>query len=294
MSSDVPVLTAAGHAGNGQGDAGAETVTLPAIFSTPLRPDLIHKAFVHLASHSFQPQGRHPTAGMDVVADTNDPPTGRGIARIARARGGGGRRRGEGAEVASTRGGRQAHPPTAEKVIRKRLNKKEGRLAFCSAVAATASRDLVASRGHDISKYVDGGGALPIVIEDGITEYGTTRDVLELLKRLNLAEDVDRLRSRKARSGRSSLRGRSRKVGKSVLFVTHNDGPLRRAVGALPGVDTKRVDELSVLDLAPGSDPARLTVFTKSAVGQLDSIRSTHLQKIVTPLQETATEAEGQ
>lgn len=47
-----------------------EEIELPQIFSTPYRRELIHKAFTHLNSHKFQPQGRHPTAGMDVVADS--------------------------------------------------------------------------------------------------------------------------------------------------------------------------------------------------------------------------------
>ena len=110
----------------------SKKIDLPLVFETPFRRDLIHKAYVNLDSHRFQPQGRHPTAGMDVVADTNDPPTGRGISRVARARGGGGGRQGQGAEVASTRGGRQAHPPIVQKTIYKRLNKKEKRLALCS------------------------------------------------------------------------------------------------------------------------------------------------------------------
>lgn len=270
-----------------------DTITLPKIFATPFRPDLIRKAFVNISSHSFQPQGRHPTAGMDVVADTNDPPTGRGIARIARATGGGGRRRGEGAEVASTRGGRQAHPPTSEKRTYKKLNKKEGRLAFCSAVAATASRSLVESRGHAVSGYVNGaGGTFPIVVDDSILQYRTAREVTGLLERLNLLEDVRRLSGRKARSGRPLLRGRQKKRGKSVLFVTHVSGngaqsqstaaqPLKNAVGALPGVDARSVGDLSVLDLAPGADPARLTMFTRSAIEQLGGIRSTHLQTMI-------------
>ena len=50
-------------------------VELPLVFSTPFRRELIHKAFTNLTSHKFQPQGRHPSAGQDVVADSNDPPT---------------------------------------------------------------------------------------------------------------------------------------------------------------------------------------------------------------------------
>lgn len=113
-----------------------EEIELPLVFSTPFRRELIHKAFTNLNSHKFQPQGRHPTAGQDVVADSNDPPTGQGVSRVARMSGGGGGRQGQGGEVASTRGGRQAHPPIVEKVIYKKLNKKENRLALCSAIAA--------------------------------------------------------------------------------------------------------------------------------------------------------------
>lgn len=139
-------------------------VELPPVFSTPFRKELIHKAFTNLTSHKFQPQGRHPTAGQDVVADSNDPPTGQGVSRVARARGGGGGRQGQGAEVASTRGGRQAHPPIVEKVIYKKLNKKEKKLALCSAIAATASKDRVESRGHKI----EGIESFPIVVSDDI------------------------------------------------------------------------------------------------------------------------------
>ena len=99
-------------------------IELPLVFSTPFRKDLISKSFTNLNSHKFQPQGRHPTAGMDVVARSNDPPTGQGTSRIAKMRGGGGGRQGEAGGVASVRGGRQAHPPKVQKIIFKKLNKK--------------------------------------------------------------------------------------------------------------------------------------------------------------------------
>ena len=76
-------------------------VELPLIFSTPFRAELIHKAFTNLTSHKFQRQGRHPTAGMDVVARSNDPPTGQHTARIAKMKGGGGGRQGQAGGVAS-------------------------------------------------------------------------------------------------------------------------------------------------------------------------------------------------
>ena len=252
-------------------------VELPLVFSTPFRRELIHKAFTNLNSHKFQPQGRHPTAGQDVVADSNDPPTGQGVSRVARMRGGGGGRQGQGGEVASTRGGRQAHPPIVEKVIYKKLNKKENKLAFCSAIAATASKDLVASRGHKI----DGIESFPIILSDDIEKVSKASEISKVLDSLNLSQDVKRLQSRKPRTGKSSLRGRSKKVGKSVLFVTKEASNLSKAIGALPGVEAKSVKELSVLDLAPGSDPIRLTVYSKSAIEEIGKIKSTHLEVMV-------------
>ena len=269
MASTVPTYTT-----NGTKEGEIE---LPLVFSTPYRRELIHKAFTNLNSHKFQPQGRHPTAGMDVVADSNDPPTGQGVSRVARARGGGGGRQGQGAEVASTRGGRQAHPPIVEKVIYKKLNKKERKLALCSAIAATASKELVESRGHKI----EGIESFPIIVSDDIESVSKTSDMVKILDSLKLTQDVKRLESRKSRSGKSLLRGRSKKVGKSVLFVTKDSSQLSKAIGTLPGVEARNAKELSVLDLAPGSDPIRLTVYSKSAIEEIAKIKSTHLEIMV-------------
>ena len=252
-------------------------IELPLVFSTPFRRELIHKAVTNLTSHKFQKQGRKPMAGMDVVADSNDPPTGQGVSRVARMQGGGGGRQGQGAEVASTRGGRQAHPPIVEKVIYKKLNKKENKLALCSAIAATASKNLVELRGHKI----EGIETFPIIVSDDIESISKTNEITKVLESLKLSQDVKRLNARKPRSGQSRLRGRSKKVGKSVLFVTADSSNLSKAIGALPGVEVRNVKELSVLDLAPGSDPIRLTVYSKSAIEEIGKIKSTHLEVMV-------------
>jgi large subunit ribosomal protein L4e len=252
-------------------------IELPLIFSTPFRRELIHKAWTNITSHKFQPQGRHPSAGQDVVADSNDPPTGQGVSRVARAKGGGGGRQGQGAEVASTRGGRQAHPPIVAKVIYKKLNKKENKLALCSAIAATASKELVELRGHKIQ----GIETFPIIISDDIESISKANDILKILDSLKLIQDVTRLETRKSRSGQSRLRGRSKKVGKSVLFVTKDASNLSKAIGSLPGVEVRKVTDLSILDLAPGAHPIRLTVYSKSAIEEIAKIKSTHLELMV-------------
>ena len=253
-------------------------IELPMVFLTPFRKDLIHKAFVNMSSNQFQKQGRHPTAGMDVVARSNDPPTGHGTSRIARMRGGGGGRQGEAGGVASTRGGRQAHPPTVMKNIIKKLNKKENKLALCSAIAATSSKKIIESRGHKIEKIE----SFPLVVSDDIEKISKASEMKKILAALNLTQDVNRLNSRKARSGKSALRGRATKVGKSILFVTKDPSKLSKACGSFPGVEACSAKNLSVLDLAPGSVPIRLTVYSKGAIDEISKIKSPHLELMVT------------
>ena len=266
----VPLLTTSGKI---EGD-----VELPIVFYTDFRKDLIHKAFTNLNSHKFQPQGRHPTAGMDVVARSNDPPTGQGTSRIAKMRGGGGGRQGEAGGVASVRGGRQAHPPIVKKIIYKKLNKKENKLALCSAISATKLKEVIESRGHKIGKL----NTFPIIVHDDIESIMKTKDMIKILDSLNLSQDVERLSRRKARTGKSSLRGRGTKIGKSVLFVVTKSDKLSKACKGIPGIDVKLVNELSVLDLAPGGVPIRLTVYSKSTINELAKIKSPHLELMVT------------
>lgn len=257
----------------------ADQVELPLVFSTPLRTDLLHKAYVNLESHQFQIQGRYENAGMDVVAESNSPPTGHHQARVARLRGGGGGRQGQGGGVAMVRGGRQAHPPTTEKVVYKLLNKKENRLALCSAIAATASADLIKARGHKVDKLE----SFPLVVSDEVESISKAKDLAKFFDALNLTQDVERLKSRlKRRSGKSLLRGRKTKIGKSILIVVKDSKNLSKAAGTFLGVDVKSVNSLSVLDLVPGSQPIRLTVFSKSAIDEIAKIKSPHLELMVT------------
>jgi len=252
-------------------------IELPIVFDTPVRPQLIHNVFVKLNSHKFQKQGRHPTAGQDVVADSNDPPTGRGISRVARMKGGGGGRQGQAGEVASTRGGRQAFPPNVKKVIYKKLNKKENKLALCSAIAATASKEIVKLNGHSVDAIKE----FPIIVTDEIENISKTAEMKKIIKSLNLSDDVKRLEKRKPRSGKVALRGRKSKIGKSILFVVSNSSKIENSCSAIPGVDARSVNDLSVLDLAPGSKPIRLTVYSKKAINEINKIKSTHLELMV-------------
>lgn len=265
----VPIFSTTG---SNEGD-----IELPLIFSTPIRNELIHKAYLHLESHSFQRQGRYPNAGMDVVAESNSPPTGHHQARVARMAGGGGGRQGQAGGVAMTRKGRQAHPPTSEKVVHKMLNKKENRLALCSALAATTSSTLVKLRGHKVDKIE----SFPVVVSDQIESISKSKELSKIFDALHLSQDLNRLKDRKGHSGKPLLRGRKPKIGKSVLLVVKDSKNLSKASGSLVGVDVVNAKSLSVLDLAPGAKPIRLTVFSKGAIEEISKIKSPHLEIMV-------------
>ena len=65
------------------------------------------------------------------------------------------------------------------------------------------------------------------------------------------------------------MRGRRYKTPVSLLIISHKKEPIIKAAKNLPGVDVATPDNLSVLHLAPGGVPGRLTVMTKSALENL-------------------------
>ena len=241
-------------------------ITLPDLFDTPYRPDVIHKAFIHLQTLTFQPKGTDPLAGERTSAESRN--TGLGIARLARVKGSGFPRAGQAAGVSGVVKGRATHPPTSEKVIVKRLNKKEKALALASAVAATAMQDVVRARGHIIDNE------LPLIVSDDIENVKKAKELLDIFKALKLDKDLERVRRRiKRRSGTPRMRGRTKRVGKSVLIVVRDATNVRKAAGAIPGVDVTTIDRLSVMQLAPGSTAGRLTLWSKGAIEGLDRVR---------------------
>ncbi|HKX97488.1 MAG: 50S ribosomal protein L4 [Nitrososphaeraceae archaeon] len=243
------------------------TITLPAVFQTPYRPEVIQKVYNNLNSYTFQRQGRYPAAGQMVSAESRN--TGLGIARIARARGEGFPRAGQAAGVASVRHGRLAHPPVSWKNIYKKVNKKEKLLALCSAIAATTNSELIKRRGHKIKDEIQ----LPIVVSNEIESVVKSKDLEKILFNLGLEEDLKRTFIRRNKSyHKNSINRRS---ALSVLILVGNDEKIGRLSNSLPGITVKSVKSVSVLDLAPGSKPVRLTIFSENAIKELTNLKCT-------------------
>ena len=239
------------------------TRNLPQIFNTPTRPDVIKRAVVTIQSHKYQPQGRDPMAGKRNTAESRH--AGLGIARVPRLK-----ERGQRAAFApGTVGGRSAHPPESKKNIRKKLPKKEMRLALRSAIAATGSKEIVASRGHMVEDIPD----FPLVVVDDIQSLKRTKDIEEALINLGVWPDIFRVKeSRKIRAGKGKMRGRKMKQAVGPLLVIANNDGVAEATRNLPGMEVASVENLNAELLAPGTHPGRLTVWTNSAFEKLETV----------------------
>jgi len=235
-------------------------VELPKVFGTPVRHDVIKKAVIALQSTRFQPQGRDPMAGKHTTAESRG--TGFGIARVPRLKGSN-----RAAFGVSIVGGHAAFPPRSEKVIVKRINKKEKRFAIRSGIAATAVKELVEKRGHKfMSEH------LPIVVSNEIQSLEKTKDVEALFIAIGVQGDVERADRRKVRAGKGKMRGRKHKKGKGPLIVVAEDNGIGYAARNLPGVEISSVAGLNAELLAPGAHPGRLVIWTESAFSQIDEV----------------------
>ena len=241
-------------------------INLPQVFNTPYRPDVIQKAYNNINSYSFQKQGRYPAAGQLISAESRN--TGLGIARLARAKGEGFPRAGQAAGVAGVVHGRLAHPPVSWKNTYKKINKKEKFLALCSAIAATTNIDLIKKRGHKLNENLE----FPIIVSNKIESVIKAKELKSILIKLGFAEDLQR--TYVGRNKSVHKKGANRRSALSVLVIVSNNAEIIKLDNSLPGVGVKSVKSVSVLDLAPGSKPARLTIFSENAIKELENFKS--------------------
>ncbi len=234
----------------------SKEIDLPSIFEFEYRPDLIKKAFLIMRANRRQPYGAKPTAGKEYVAESFGP--GRGQSRVPRLASG------RAAKAPGTYHGRRAHPPKAEKIWARKINKKEKLLARLSAIAATANIELVKQRGHKFE------GEVPLVVENKFEELKKVKEVVATLEKIGVGDDLKRAKEGKhIRAGKGKMRGRKYKVPKSLLIVAENKENIEKAASNLVGVDVVTVDEINVEHLAPGGHAGRLTLYTLNAINKL-------------------------
>lgn len=249
---------------NLDGETVYKQVPLPEVFKAPIRSELVSAVQDRVMRNSRQPYAVDPLAGMRHSAHSWG--TGRALARVPRVSGGGTQRAGQGAFANFCRKGRMASPTSILRRWQRKTNKTTRRHAAAMAVAATASAALVESRGHLVSHL----NQIPLVLSNDLEGLRRTRDAVELLSRLGLKEELDRVKQSKSlRRGQGKARNRRWVMRKGVLLVYNEDKGVERAFRNIPGVDLMQVDTLDILKLAPGGHLGRLVIWSESAFERL-------------------------
>ena len=255
------------HAGNKTGE-----IQLPKQFEEEFRPDLIQRAVLTIQSHKRQPYAASTGAGKRASAKLSRRRRkyrgsyGIGISRVPRKilSRRGTRMNWVGAFAPGTVGGRRAHPPKTEKIWWRKINEKERVKSIRSAIAATMIRDIVSERGHIMPDN------FPFALDGKFEEIDKTKNVIEALTKLGLANELMRVEGKKVRAGKGKSRGRKYKRKKGPLIVVAKKGKLYRAAKNIPGVDVVEARSLNAESLAPGSKAGRLTLWTSPAIDILE------------------------
>lgn len=247
--------------------ASAGSVALPAVFSTPIRPDIIHSVYTRVAKNKRQSYAVASNAGEQTSAESWG--TGRAVARIPRVGGSGTHRTGQAAFGNMCRGGRMFAPTKTWRRWQVKVNHNEKRYATASAIAASSVAPLVLARGHRVETIAE----VPLVISSDIESLTKTKDAVAVLKAVGAHRDVVKVaKSKKIRAGKGKLRGRRTTQRRGPLVVYGEDSGLVKAFRNVPGVETSNVRSLNLLQLAPGAHLGRFVIWTESAFKLLDSV----------------------
>uniref|UniRef100_A0AC35U9V7 Ribos_L4_asso_C domain-containing protein n=1 Tax=Rhabditophanes sp. KR3021 TaxID=114890 RepID=A0AC35U9V7_9BILA len=248
-------------------------VKLPAVFLTPIRPDVV--SFIHdqVRKNKRQAHAVSTKAGHQTSAESWG--TGRAVARIPRVRGGGTHRSGQGAFGNMCRGGHMFAPLKVYRKWHRKVNVAQKRYAIASAIAASGMPSLVQARGHSIEKISE----VPLVISNKLESLTKTKEAVEVLKSLGVWQDIERVyASKSSRAGKGTMRDRKHKQKTGPVIVYNTDGGLVRAFRNIPGVSLVNVNKLNILKLTPGGHLGRLIVWSESAFQALDAIYGTQTE----------------
>jgi large subunit ribosomal protein L4e len=131
---------------------------IPAVFTAPIRLDVVHHVFRDMNKNARQPYAVYDDAGHQTSAESWG--TGRAVARIPRVPGGGTSRAGQGAFGNMCRKGRMFAPTKTWRRWHRKINVNQRRYAVASALAASALPALVMARGHRIDEVPE----IPLVV----------------------------------------------------------------------------------------------------------------------------------
>jgi len=246
------------------------TLPMPHALTMPLRPDLVNYVHTNMSKNKRQAYAVGDKVGYDTAAESWG--TGRAVARIPRAPGGGTHRAGQGAFGNMCRGGGMFSPTKIWRRWHRKINVQEKRTAVVSALSASCLPPLVMAKGHKIDEVAE----LPLVLSDGIESIQKTKQAIDILKKLGCNEELQRIiDSKKIRPGKGKRRNRRYKMKKGPMVIYKEDNGIVRAMRNIPGVETACVTHLNLLKLAPGGSIGRFLIWTESAFKYLQAMYGT-------------------
>jgi large subunit ribosomal protein L4e len=247
------------------------SVDLPKEFSSPIREDIVAKVIE--AKKKRQPYSPSPVAGKQHSAKGKivhrrhvwRSGYGRGASRVPRKifSQKGSKFNWEAAEVPFARGGMRAHPPKIEHFLKElKINKRELRIAFASALSATASERYVANKYASIEKL---NKKVPFIVSLNSDKL-KIKELLSGMKSL-LGEELYNvaIKKKSVRAGIGKMRGRKYKSSAGMLLVIGNEENVKTKM-----FDVVKANEVGVTDLANGG-LGRLTVYTENAIRELEN-----------------------
>jgi len=259
------------------GEATKKSLHLPAVFTTPIRPDVVNIVHTNMNKNHRQPYAVSPLAGHQTSAESWG--TGRAVSRIPRVAGGGTHASGQGAYGNMCRGGHMYSPTKIWRRWHRKVNVGMKRYAVCSALAASAVPALVAARGHRIGKINE----IPLVVSaESLAKVEKTKKAVEVLKKLNAYDDIQKvIDSKHIRPGRGKCRNRKyvQRLGPIIIYKEKSN--MVRAFRNIPGIEFQNVERLNLLRLAPGGHLGRFIIWTDDAFAALDTIYGTYKAKSI-------------
>jgi large subunit ribosomal protein L4e len=155
----------------------------------------------------------------------------------------------------------------------RKISVGQRRFAVASAISASGVTALVMARGHKIDRVPE----MPLVLSDSLNSVSKTKDVKAILQRVGAIQDVNHSAdSRKIRVGVGKSRNRRHVQRRGPLVIYDVSEGLDRGFRNLSGVSVTNIDNLSLLDLAPGGHVGRFCIWTKGAFEKLDSLFGTY------------------
>lgn len=247
-----------------------KTIDRPKFFSAKIRDDIVSKIIeTKKVMQPYAPSevaGRQQNAKGQLVHRRHvwKSQYGRGQSRIPRKQMS---RRGTqfnwvGAYSPNTRKGYRAHPPkVVARINTSKINKKEMKIAFLSALTATANAEMIQNRYERLrDKRIS---EVPFVVEDKFVGLKAKEKIDALKKILGELYEVA-LKKKTVRAGKGKMRGRKYKSNAGVLVVVGKNEKIKAT-----GFEMKNAKELNVIDLAKGG-LGRVVVYTENAIKDLE------------------------